>query len=149
VKKSLFRITGLMALAFVAATQVVRAQEPVLVTIPFAFTAGEKTLPAGEYRVEKAAQGSLALMIRRIDGSEGTFVTSMPAARNKPETQSKLIFHRYGKQYFLSQIWVAGYAQGSQLRESAKEREQALSANNGIPAKVKVTIVASLYSPKP
>src|SRR5262249_35921390 len=148
-KKSLFRITSLAALAFVAATQVVKAQEPLRVTIPFAFTAGEKTLPAGEYRVEKAAEGSLSLMIRRIDGSDGAIVTPMPAAKNEPATQSKLIFHRYGNQYFLSQIWVAGYAQGRQFRESAKEKEQALSARNGGPEKIKVTFVARLYSPKP
>lgn len=148
-KKSLFRIAALTALAFVAATQVAQAQQPIVVDIPFAFTAGEKALPAGEYRVEKAAQGTLALMIRRSDGSEGAFVTPMPTAKSEPEKQSKLIFHRYGNQYFLSQIWVAGYAQGSQLRESAREKEKALSASNDAPEKIKVTIVARLYSPKP
>ena len=148
-RKSLLRITSLVALAFVAATQVARAQEPLLVTIPFSFTAGDKALPAGEYRVEKAANGSLSLMIHRTDGSDGAFVTPLPVSKNEPSTQSKLIFHRYGNQYFLSQIWVAGYAQGRQFRETAKEKEQALSASSAAPEKIKVTIVARLYSPKP
>src|SRR5215470_1041264 len=142
-KKSLFKLTGLVALALVATTQIARAQEPVRVTIPFAFTADDKVLPAGEYRVEKAAQGSLALMIRRIDGSEGMFVTASATASSEPQKTSKLIFHRYGNQYFLSQVWVAGYAQGRQLRKSAKEKEQTLLARNV--TREEVTIVARLY----
>ena len=142
-KKSLFRIASLLALAFVAATQIAQAQQPIRVTIPFAFTAGEKALPAGEYQVEKAAQGSLALMIRRIDGSEGMFVTTSATASSGPQTKSKLIFHRYGNQYFLSQVWVAGYAQGRQLRESTKEKEQTLLAQNV--TREEITIVARLY----
>ncbi len=146
-KKSILRITGLLALALVAATQIARAQEPIAVTIPFAFTAADKMLPAGEYRVEKAAQGSLVLLIRRMDGNESMFVSSFAASSSSPQTQSKLIFHRYGNQYFLSQVWVAGYTQGRQLRESAKEKEQELAASNATPEKI--TIVARLYSLRP
>lgn len=143
-KKSSFRIAGMLALAFVATVQIARAQEAMVANIPFAFTAGDKTLPAGEYRVEKAANGSLTLMIRSTDGKEGMFVSSLPAVTSKPQTQSKLIFHRYGHQYFLSQVWVAGYSQGRQLHESAKEKEQTLAARNVTPDKV--IIVARLNS---
>ena len=146
-KKSILRITGLLALALVAATQITRAQEPIAVTIPFAFTAGDKMLPAGEYRVEKAAQGSVSLLIRRTDGKESMFVSSFAASSNVPQTQSKLIFHRYGNQYYLSQVWVAGSSQGRELRESAKEKEQALSAQNAAPEKV--IVIARLYSLRP
>jgi len=45
-KNTLSRITGILALAFLATTQVARAQEPVLASIPFQFTAGQTTLPA-------------------------------------------------------------------------------------------------------
>jgi len=146
-KKSFFRIAGMLALAVVATAQMARAQEPLVANIPFAFTAGEKMLPAGEYRVEKATPGSLALLIRRSDGKESTFVSSFAAESNMPNTQSKLVFHRYGNRYFLSQVWVAGHSQGRQIRETAKEKEQGLAASNW--TREKVTIVARLYSPKP
>jgi hypothetical protein len=97
--------------------------------------------------VEKAAQGSLALLIQRTDGRESMFVPANAAEAHPPKTQSKLVFHRYGDQYFLSEIWVAGYSQGRQLRESAKEKEQAVAARNA--TRDRVTIVARLLSPKP
>jgi len=145
-KKVFFRITIMWALAFIAATQTMRAQEPVLVNIPFAFTAGEKVLPAGEYRVEKSARGSLMLLIQRTDRSAAAFVPSIAAQANATQTQSKLVFHRYGNRYFLSQVWIAGYLQGRELPKSAQEKEQALASNMTAD---QVTIVASLITPKP
>lgn len=143
--KLLCRITGMLALAFLAA-HTVDAQEPVLVNIPFAFTAGKMTLPAGEYRVQKAAQGSATLLIQRTDRTAATFVTSNEVTVNRPQAQSKLIFHCYGDRYFLSQVWVAGDSHGRELLPSAKEKEQAPLARNEAPNQV--TIVARLISPQ-
>ena len=145
-KKTLCRITGILALALLA-TQVGRAQEPVLANIPFAFTAGEVTLPAGEYRVQKVIEGSAALLIRCTEGSPAIMVMTSPAEANGPQEKSKLIFHRYGNRYFLAQVWSAGSSRGRELRKSAKEKEQGLLAHNGRPDQV--TIVASLVAPRP
>jgi len=141
-KNAFFRITGILALAFVAATPIVQAQQPVVATIPFAFAAGKMTLPAGEYRVEKLAQGSAMLLIRRTDRSAAMIVRSNAADAGSRQTQSKLVFRRFGNHYFLSQVWVAGYTQGSELPESAAEKELALRAHHKTPDKV--TIVARL-----
>ena len=62
--KTLCKATGILALALLAAAQTVRAQEPVLANIPFAFKAGNTALPAGEYRVDKVRDGSDVLVIR-------------------------------------------------------------------------------------
>lgn len=146
-KNALLRMTGILALALLATTQVVRAQEPVVANIPFAFAAGETVLPAGEYRVEKVNQSSPALLIRCTEGSPAIMVATLPAATNSPQEKTKLIFHRYGNRYFLAQVWSAGSSRGRQLPKSAKEKEQALAANNAAPNQV--TIVARLISPKP
>jgi hypothetical protein len=146
-KKAFFRITMMLALAFLAATPIVRAQEPLLVNIPFAFTAGSIALPAGEYRVEKLALDSSMLLIRCTDGSAAKIVPSIAADANGTPTQSKLVFHRYGNRYFLSQVWVAGHSQGRELPESAKEKEQALAAHNEKPDQV--TIIARLTPRQP
>jgi hypothetical protein len=141
-KKAFFSITSILALAFVTATPIVRAQEPLVANIPFAFTAGKMTLPAGEYRVEKLAQGSVMLLIQRTDRSPAGFVLSNAADAGSRQTQSRLVLHRYGKRCFLSQVWVAGYSQGRELSESATEKEQGLAAHNEEPDQV--TIVARL-----
>jgi len=147
-KNTLCRITGILALAFLAITQVARAQDALLVNIPFAFTAGKMTLPAGEYRIQKAADTSSALLIQRADRSAAGLVMSRPVDTNtKQAEQSKAVFHKYGERYFLSQVWTAGHARGRQLVESAKEKEQALVAHNQRPEEI--TVVARLISPKP
>jgi hypothetical protein len=140
--KKALRMTTMLALAFLAATQIVRAQEPLLANIPFAFTAGSMALPAGEYRVERMAQDATMLLIRRADGSVAKIVPTLGAQANGLQSQSKLIFHRYGNRYFLSQVWVEGYARGRELPESAKEKELALTAQNAKPDQV--IIVARL-----
>ena len=144
-KNAIWRITGILVLALLAATQTVRAQEPVLVNIPFAFAAGDATLPAGEYRVQPR-HASPALLIQRTDGSAATFVISMAVASNQPQVQTKLVFHRYGKRYFLAQVWRAGESRGRELLKSAKENEQAIARNE---AADQVTVVARLIPPKP
>jgi hypothetical protein len=137
----------MLALAFLAA-HAVEAQEPVLVNIPFAFTAGGMALPAGEYRVQNTGVASALLLIQRTDRGASTFVISNAVEVNKPQAQSKLIFHCYRGRYFLSQIWVEGHSRGRELAPSADEKEQqGLLARNGAPDQV--TIVARLISPKP
>jgi hypothetical protein len=141
------KVIGLLALAFLAATQAARAQEPLLVNIPFSFTAGKMTLPAGEYQIQKPSDRSLALLIQRTDRKAAMFVTTFAVAANGPQTQSKVVFHRYGSRYFLSRIWVAGYSQGKELPKSAEEKEQALAAHNQPPEQI--TILARLTPTQP
>ena len=148
-KTALFRITitGMLTLALMAATETARAQEPLLVNIPFAFTAARVALPAGEYRVQKAAYQSSALLIQRTDQGAASMVMSFAAEAKAQKAESKLVFRRYGNRYFLSEIWIAGSARGRELPKSPQEKEQALAAHNEMPETV--TIVARLIVPKP
>ena len=146
-KQVFFRISLMLALAFLAAAQMVRAQEAMLVNIPFAFTAGKAALPAGEYRVEKLSLGSIVLAIRSTDLSASAYVTSFATETAAPQPKSKLVFHRYRNRYFLFQVWTGGSRRGRQLRKSPQEKEQALAAQGEMPAQV--TIVARLEAPKP
>ena len=139
--KTLPRMTGMLALALFA-TQAARAQEPILANIPFAFTVGNMTLPAGEYRVEKLRDSSPALLIQRTDRGASMIVITSAVEVNAPQVQTKLVFNHHGKQYFLSQVWTAGNARGRELPNSRKEKEQGLLARNEAPEQI--TIVARL-----
>ena len=148
-KTVLFRITmtGMLALGLMAATETARAQQPLVVNIPFAFAAGRMALPAGEYRIQKVAYDSSILLIERTDHAAGTVVMSLAAEANAKQAQSKLVFHRYDNRYFLSQIWIAGSVRGRELTKSPQEKEQSSAAHNEMPDQV--TIVARLLAPKP
>jgi hypothetical protein len=51
-------------------------------------------------------------------------VTSRVEAPGRQEI-GKLVFHRYGDRYFLSQVWGTDQSTGSQLQKTAQERELA------------------------
>jgi len=147
-KKRIFAVASLLAFCSLGATQVARAQEPVVANIPFAFSTGNATLPAGEYRVEKMGGDGAVLLIRCADPTAAALVTTMPAGGgNNLQTKSRLIFHRYGNKYFLSQVWSAGSSSGRELRKSAREKEAALSAKTDTQSQV--VLYARLAPAKP
>jgi len=146
-KKRLFVIAALLMFASIAATQVVRANEPMLVNIPFAFVAGNATLPAGEYRVEKLDGNSAVVLIRSSDANAAAVVLSNAAQAKETPTQSKLIFKRYDNRYFLSQVWTAGSIRGRELMKSRAEKEIAQSAR--FETKGEVTLLARLSPARP
>jgi len=99
------------------------AQQTVLtVKIPFAFQDGNRTLPAGEYVVERLSSGTeLVQRLRQVDG-EATMIVQTVSVEAKTESQDpELVFNRYGKTNFLSQIWMGG-AHGRQLLKSGYEK---------------------------
>ena len=94
--------------------------------IPFNFTIGDTTLSAGKYelrRVEDLAQN--VLEISSVDGRTRVIFDATPAQTRdtRPANQSELIFDKYGDQYFLSQIWVAGSSSGHELAKSRMEKK--------------------------
>ncbi len=56
------------------------------------------------------------------------------------QEKTKLVFHRYGDQYFLAQIWTEGNNRGLELPKTRREREVAMS----YPAPKDVVVVATL-----
>ncbi len=140
-KKCLFVMAGLLMFSSMVATQVARAQEPMLVNIPFAFVAGNASLPAGEYRVQKLEGNSAVVLIRCSDASASAMVITNAAQANERQSGSKLVFNRCNR-YFLSQVWTAGSIRGRQLLKSPGEKEIAQVAS--IETKAEVTLVARL-----
>jgi hypothetical protein len=145
-KKRTFVMTSLLLLSLMAAAQVVQAQEALVVNIPFEFVAGKLTLPAGEYRVEKLEKNSVVVLTHCTQPGASAVVMTIAAQANEPQSDSKLVFNRYGNLYFLSQYWMAGSSRGRLLLKSAREEE--ISRIARIEAQGQVTLVASL-SPAP
>jgi hypothetical protein len=146
-KKQSFLMAGVLVLSSMAVTQIARAQEAMVVDIPFAFTAGNATLPAGEYRVQKMDRNSAVLLIHCWDARASALVITNAAQAKEPQTESKLVFNRYGNRYFLSQVWTSGSIRGRQLPISPREKEMPQLARNE--TKTEITLVARLSPAKP
>jgi hypothetical protein len=101
--------------------------------IPFAFHAGSKERPAGEYnlRVLNPSSDRKALQIRSVDGRVSASVRAFDVNASAAE-KSKLVFHRYGDTYFFAQAQVAGELTTLAAIKSGAERsqERMLARNN-------------------
>lgn len=135
-------MVGAAALTFVAFTGVATAQEQLVVNIPFDFVAGNKTLPAGEYYVRAAGSERSLVLVDREDPFASAFVHTIDIITNQTQSQSKMVFSRYGERYFLAQIWSQGNTRGSQLIKSNREKEIAKFAK--LDDQGQVTLVANL-----
>jgi hypothetical protein len=135
-------MAGVMALTAMATTRVAQAQETVVVNIPFDFEAGKTTLPAGEYSVKVSNPTHSLILISRKDSTASAFINTNAVVSVNMQTESKLVFNRYGDRYFLSQVWSEGNSEGRQLLKTAREKEIALAAN--IQTEGQVTLVAEL-----
>jgi hypothetical protein len=92
------------------------------VEIPFDFSVRDKTFPAGVYSVSRVNQDKTLLLLRSEDGREAINIVTNPVRAKEISGSGKLIFHRYGETYFLSQIWESDDIQGRQLSKSRTER---------------------------
>lgn len=114
----------LMTLAAAVASASAQSFTAIRANIPFDFTVGGKTLPAGNYTVQRGNSSSAeTLLIRSVDGKAGAFGLTNAVQARTPSVQTKLIFHRYGNTYFLSEVWTDGDGIGRRLPESRSERE--------------------------
>jgi hypothetical protein len=112
--------------------------------IPFNFAVGNKTFPAGTYDVGTIGSGdSKTLLLQARDSNASMMVGSNLAQTLEPTNKTKLVFNRYGKQYFLSQIWVEGANCGRQLLRTNREKEVAREIARNLTHE-RVEIVASL-----
>jgi hypothetical protein len=125
-----------------ASTQVAQAQELLVVNIPFDFVAGNVTLPAGEYSIKVSAPERVLLLMDRKNPASSAFMNTNTVVMTEIQTESKLIFNRYGDRYFLSQVWAAGSSRGRQLMKSAREKEMAQIAK--METQGQITLVAGL-----
>ncbi len=122
-KKQMFSLLGLsLMLATVSAYgQTVRVNA----NIPFNFSVTGATLPAGAYTIQSLTSDGRVLSIRDSDMRAQGMVFAIPCESLNDVKQTKLVFHRYGDRYFLTQIWVAGRNSGHQIPKSRRETEMA------------------------
>jgi len=93
--------------------------------VPFAFHNGSQRLPAGVYRVE--IESSHVILLR--GKSRSGFAMANPAIATTPTSVGKLVFTRYGDQYYLSEIWPQESQTGQRCVKSREEKEAALAVN--------------------
>jgi hypothetical protein len=104
----------------------------VRVDVPFAFSVNNQVLPAGSYEIVQNDNTSLMTIRNQSDLKSTIFSVNTVLERRVPAT-AKLVFNRYGDQYFLSQVWALD--SGRDVRKSRSEREAARQASKNLAMK--------------
>ena len=92
--------------------------------IPFDFTVGGQTMPAGEYVVRLLGRDSNlpAVLIKSGDGRAARILQMTPVDAKRMRESATLVFNRYGSRHFLTQVWTPAERAGLKVRKSQAER---------------------------
>ena len=107
--------------------------------IPFQFHAGNTKLPAGKYVIHVLDNTDLSVMeISSADGSTSALFEVHQAQANSAPAKTELIFNKYGKRYFLADLFDEREPSGSTVQKSRYEErvgEAAAEAQTHVPAR--------------
>ncbi len=93
---------ALLAIASLgAATSAIAQERVVKADIPFAFTVGDTWMPAGVYTISSPQHA--VLQLRNADQTKVATIFSSESY-NESSSGGKLVFDRYGNQYFLRHV---------------------------------------------
>ncbi|HEX3252451.1 MAG TPA: hypothetical protein VHS05_23640 [Pyrinomonadaceae bacterium] len=123
--KALATVSFLIATIVVTAGHAQAQSTPIRVKIPFDFVVGNKTLAAGEYFIRRAQpfSGDGMVAVSSVDGRTHLIRLTNAVQSVNPKTRITLVFHRYGTQNFLAQVWPDGGTRGRELPKSRTERD--------------------------
>jgi hypothetical protein len=112
----------------------------VVVKVPFAFEDGSQHFSPGLYTISVDYRNIATIRGESSAGFAATGFDEDP----QPSQTTKVVFHKYGGQYFLEQIWAAGETTHTYFLPSKAEKLE-MSANRTAPTDV---VVAALEPPR-
>jgi hypothetical protein len=99
--------------------------------VPFDFFVGKTPMHAGNYTLRPTSFDPGEILLKDDEGKSASLFIAFPLDKDSGG-ETKLVFHRYGGEYFLSQVWNGTYKLG--LPKSERERE--LTASNAVTVEV-------------
>ena len=124
-------LSSAVAIGLFASTTNAQAESSyhVRVRIPFAFKAGSKQMPAGLYDI--SFPSSHLVLFQDLDPGKVVTASLMatPSGDGTFQTNGRLVFHQYGDQYFLREVWRSGSTSGVTCDASPEERAILRSQN--------------------
>jgi len=96
--------------------------------VPFDFIVNGSTFPAGEYSFRSVDTLGKVLSIRSVNSQTQGMIVSSDTRSSAPSQQAKLVFHRYGNQYFLAEVWLQGNNMGHAVAKCPLEKEVATTS---------------------
>jgi hypothetical protein len=122
-KKVLWQGTVIVAAILAASACVGETNRgDLIVNIPFRFVVANQTLLPGRYMVTHIGQTNFRIYNSQ---NQGALLPTHAVRGKAPEGAGRIVFHRYGETFVLSQIWFAANTTGQQVFPSRIEVELA------------------------
>jgi|SRR5215213_1744921 len=105
-KNKTYRIVAIFGILLgFAVAGYAQAPSKVEVNIPFEFSAGKTTLPAGIYNIKRMSGNTVTLC---SEDGKSSVILNAPVTNSStdPNAVERVVFDRYGDQYALAQIWL-------------------------------------------
>jgi cytolysin (calcineurin-like family phosphatase) len=83
--------------------------------IPFAFSVANQTVPPGHYTTVQVTSTLLRIFNSH---NQGVVVLTTAVDSKESEGTGKMLFHRYGDDYFLSEVWDPAGQSGRKVVQS-------------------------------
>jgi hypothetical protein len=131
-------IVGILVLLTVGIGHAQYEAPALKVTVPFNFNVGPTVFSAGEYGLKPLLQNTL--LLRNETGEVLTSISTNSIESKETPSSAKLVFHRYGGQYFLTQVWQPEHNIGQEVVKSSAEMEMARKYSPG--QKIAISLVA-------
>ena len=126
-----FAFVGLL-LVLAAASVPAQTRNTIKVNIPFDFAVGDARLKAGQYLIDRV--DITRLVVTSEDGKARVLTLApRPVERTRGHASEKLVFHRYGDMYFLSEAWIDGSGNGLYPSKAERSAARELAKANGKP----------------
>ena len=120
--ESLLALSFLVSMLVAAAPASAQSTNDLHAQVPFDFYVGDSLISAGDCTVASVTSDGSGLRITS-NGSKASAITLTNLANGNPnrEARPRLVFHKYGDQYFLAAVWGADQ-DGRAMIESKRER---------------------------
>ena len=133
-KQYLRIVIVLIGVAGLGITAQAQAVDPVVVSVPFEFVVAGKTLPAGNYRVNRVSDtDSRALVLSSFENNASAMVLPTEV-ESSSDDKAQVSFEELGGEHFLSKIETASHlftipVSRSAILEAAARSHSGISAS--------------------
>jgi hypothetical protein len=136
IRSHIFGAIALAGFATLVAPNQIQAQplnERVVVNLPYSVTIGDKILQPGTYTIQELDSNAGKSPVLVIYGDNGmqfeTSAMTIPALEDGAQSETRVILHHIGDDYYFDKIWIQGDAYGYEfvLPNNVKQRENEAS----------------------
>jgi len=133
-KTNVYGALMILVLALLVSVPMTQAQVRSNAQVGFDFSLDQKEMPAGAYEISSLSNSVLA--VRNLDTREARLVIEpmhVQASQAAGIPHAKLVFRKYGDQYFLAQVWNGQSNIGIAFPECKREKELQSASNSHQP----------------